>query len=235
MIEFTELELEELIRDTLAPKYYQNATIQALYTFDDIVQDTIMWFYEPMRNGEQRLEHYRKTYDTKQHIINMIKFGLRQTIPAYSRYKDFKNIPASLSVPINSETDDEFIDLIESKDEPTDMMVALSQMIEQLSEKQKQVLNDIIAGQTKTHMREKYKDFDDVLEDIRDDIYLYYISSGEDIESEFNINYSLSYKGFKKVLKPLLQSRVKELYNKFLKTGNPIFYIQSKELERVTN
>lgn len=230
MIEFTELELSDVIYNVITPQYYGNSTVQKLYQLDDIIQDCFLWYYKPMKSGEQRLEFLKRTCKSKAHLINTVKQGLYQYIPCYSRYSEFKNVPTSLNIQISDDSDDEFLELIESHEDPVELQVIMSQMLEQLSEKQRRVLQDILNGQTKTSMRQKYSDFDYILEDIRDDIYLYYINSEEDV----NIDYQLSLKGFKKIMRPILKDRVKDLYNKFIQTGNPLFYVQSKELERVT-
>lgn len=231
MIEFTELELEDLIRTTLAPQYFRSPRIQSLFEFDDVVQDCIMWYYQPMKNGEQRLEHYKRECKSLAHLVNTIKLSLCQYIPGLLRLNYIKYAPTSLNVPLKDDSETEFIDLVESNDDPLETTFQLSQMIEELNDKQREVLNDIIAGETKTNMRLKYKDFDCILERIRDNIYLYYISSGDNLESEFNIGYQLSLTGFKEYIKPLVLKQ--RAMKKFFETGNIMYYLQSKKIEEM--
>lgn len=117
MEQFTEAFFIEFVSNELAKQYYRYPKVQGMYELDDLVQDVIMWYYQPMRNGEQRLAHYLKLYDL-QHFCNHLRFSLQQYIPALLRYNHMKYIPMSLNVPLDYDNEStEFIDMIADETE----------------------------------------------------------------------------------------------------------------------
>lgn len=112
--QFTEEYFMQFIKDELSKDYYHYPAVRGMFELDDLVQDTVMWYYQPMRNGEQRLAHYLKLYEGDMpHFWNTLKYGLKQTIPALMRYNFMKNIPMSLNVPLDSDDESvEFLDVV---------------------------------------------------------------------------------------------------------------------------
>lgn len=230
MIQFSDLDLLNVVTEALTKEYYKYPIVQSQYQVEDLIQDCVAWFYEPMRSTkEQRLQHYINTYETKQHIENMIRFGCKQYIPALLRLNSMKYIPLSLNNSVDSTDDEsiEFLDMIPSDEESIEMKLRVKQIIESLNKEQQRLLEDIKAGYNKTELREKYRNFDDMLIDIRDSVYIHYCESGESLNQGFGIKYSLSTKKLKQLA---LQNKT-IAWSLFELTGNPKYFVQYKRSE----
>ena len=109
---FTTEMLIETITEVVVQKYYDYPKIKELYTIDDMIQENILWFYQPMRNGEQRLQHYLNEYSVPE-VLSIIRMATRQTFNEKLRYNAVKYNPMlTLNAPMNSEDAKEFIDLV---------------------------------------------------------------------------------------------------------------------------
>ena len=242
MEEFTDAMLINVIREALAKYYYRSPQMKALFELDDLVQDCTMWFYQNTRDGMQRLEKYKISHKTVKHLVNAIKSGCKQYIPAALRLNEIKNAPdVILNKPVDDEVSNssEVLDFISSDSDSVfmgkytsvDMQVRLSNMIGLLNHEQRIILNDITSGYTKTELRAKYKNFDTVLTDIKDSIYLYYLDSDSSINSEFGIKYEPS-------RRLLLKQIIRNAWTLFYLTGNIKYFMiyndNKQKLSKVT-
>ena len=175
-------------------------------------------------------------------MVNAVKLGCKQYIPASLRLNEIKHAP---EVILNKSVDDEIsnsaevLDFIASDSDnvfmgkypSVDMQVRLSNMISLLNHEQRIILNDITSGYTKTELRAKYKNFDTVLTDIKDSIYLYYLDSNSSIKSEFGIKYEPS-------RRLLLKQIIRNAWTLFYLTGNIKYFMiyndNKQKLSKVT-
>lgn len=143
--QFTEEAFINFIRMELAKQYYRYPAVRSMFELDDIVYDVVLWYYQPMKNGEQRLAHYLKAGNMN-HFWNTLKYGLQQTIPALLRYNYMKNIPLSLNAPLDQfeEETGEFLDTVKDETESIESKVqfddTLQKIFEALKEANKQKL-----------------------------------------------------------------------------------------------
>lgn len=132
MEQFSEEFFVSFVRNELSKYYYSYPKVREMFELDDIVQDVIMWYYQPMKNGEQRLAHYLSKCGFN-HFCNHLRSSLKQTIPALLRYSFMKNIPMSLNVPIDRDNETtEFLDMIADKSESSDSLVQFSDLLMQI-------------------------------------------------------------------------------------------------------
>lgn len=178
---FTEQDLLDTLRQNLWGQYLKYPAIQGLVEFEDLVQECALGFYEVMKStGIQRLKYYNDIYDWK-HVRNIVKLCTYQCVPNYLRSNLYKYQPLSLNETLNDEDQTEWIDLVQSKDEDILMQTQLNEITSSLTDEQQDVVNDIMAGYTKTSLREKYKHFDNIVESVRRHISDYYKNSGSQL------------------------------------------------------
>ena len=151
--QFTEEYFMQFVKEILAKDYYRYPAVMGMFELDDLVQDTVMWYYQPMRNGEQRLAHYLKLYEgDMKHFWNTLKCGLKQTIPALMRYNFMKNIPMSLNVPLDS--DDESIEFLDALPDTSESLFSQVQYDDTLT----QIKNTLREENIKRIYKEAMKD-----------------------------------------------------------------------------
>lgn len=149
--EFTTEMLYDVVRKTLADSYYDWPAVRAMYQFEDIVQQTMLWYYQPMRNGEIRIKHYMAKAPSVDYVIGMVRLGCKQTIPEMMRLNKHKYFPSSLNAPMKDDTDTEFIDLLSSDEDSPEQQIILESFIEsikqQLNERQNMLLTKVLTGE----------------------------------------------------------------------------------------
>ena len=149
--EFTTEMLYEVVTRTLADSYYDWPAVRAMYQLEDLVQNTMLWYYQPMRNGEIRIKHYMKEAPSVGWLISLVRLSCKQTIPEMMRLNAHKYFPSSLNVPMKDDTETEFIDLLASSDDSPEQQVIMETFIEsiktQLNERQNNLLNRVLNGE----------------------------------------------------------------------------------------
>lgn len=179
---FTDEDLIETLREGLWYQYLKYPVIQNYLEFDDLVNECALGWYETMKStGEVRIEHYRKTLTWK-HIRNMVKLSTYQVVPNYLKSNAVKFQPLSLNATMNDEEGEkEFIELVPSLDEDILESAINEDIISILSSEEKNIVMDLLSGFTKTALRDKYTKFDYIMEDIREKVAKYFISSKPDM------------------------------------------------------
>lgn len=179
---FTDEDLIETLREGLWYQYLKYPVIQNYLEFDDLVNECALGWYETMKStGEVRIEHYRKTLTWK-HIRNMVKLSTYQVVPNYLKSNAVKFQPLSLNATMNDEEGEkEFIELVPSLDEDILESAINEDIINSLTSEEKSIVMDLLSGFTKTALRDKYTKFDYIMEDIREKVAKYFISSKPDM------------------------------------------------------
>lgn len=179
---FTDEDLIETLREGLWYQYLKYPVIQNYLEFDDLVNECALGWYETMKStGEVRIEHYRKTLTWK-HIRNMVKLSTYQVVPNYLKSNAVKFQPLSLNATMNDEEGEkEFIELVPSLDEDILESAINEDILNSLTSEEKSIVMDLLSGFTKTALRDKYTKFDYIMEDIREKVAKYFISSKPDM------------------------------------------------------
>lgn len=190
--EFTEQDLLDTLTEGLWTEYLKYPKIRGYVEFDDLVSECVLGFYEIMKStGVQRFEYYKSIYDWK-HMRNLVRCCAKQCIPSYLKENAFKFQPVSLNTPISRDGDEEsadWLDFVTYNDDRDDILckVSLDDIILRLNREQRLVVRDILAGFGKTVLRDKYPQYDEIVESIKHFISTYYHKAGESIPEEVSI------------------------------------------------
>lgn len=186
--QFTEQDLMETLRTYLWPQYMKYSAIHGYVEFDDILQDCAIGWYEIMKStGKPRLEHYNEVCESWKHVRNIVRLCTYQVIPNWMKSKHYQNRPLSLNQLMNESEGDgcEWIDMLASMDDEILVQLECKDILDCLDSNQVKIVLDLLAGNTKTFMRDKYKRFDSTLLEIQEKIKKYYESSGENLSIIF--------------------------------------------------
>lgn len=200
MIEYSAEDLHDLVSRVLAPQYYRWKTIRDMDCLESYVNEALLWYYQPMRNGEQRLAHYLSTCESKKHFENLIKLSLCEFIPGLMRLNSYKNNPDSLNKRMSPDDDTEFIDMLEDKAESLDVTITTRDILSILTPEERNLVKDLMETgyeEEKQQMIQenrsersikrrlnpidlhiKYENYDILIKGIRSKITNYYVSSG---------------------------------------------------------
>lgn len=178
---FTEQDLLDTLTTYLWPQYCKYTAIHGLLEFEDLVQECALGFYEPMKStGIQRLKYYNDKFDWK-HVRNIVRLCTYQCVPNYLKSNLYKYRPVSLNAPLSQDDEGgtELIDLVPALDEGLLEQTEVSDIMSTLNQEQLDVVNDLLAGYTKTFLRDKYKRFDAIVEEVRGIVKSYYHDCNE--------------------------------------------------------
>ena len=128
MEQFSEEYFMQIVRQELAKQYYKYPAVQGMFELEDLVMDVVLWYYQPTRKGIVRLNYYMQQCNNNlNHFYNHLKYGLKQYVPALLRYNFMQNIPTSLNVPLDNESEStEFIDMVVDETEAVDSQVSFN-------------------------------------------------------------------------------------------------------------
>lgn len=134
MEQFSEEYFMQFIRQELAKQYYRYPAVQGMFELDDLVMDVVLWYYQPTRKGIVRLNYYMQQCNYNlNHFYNHLKYGLRQYVPALLRYNFMQNIPTSLNVPLDNESEStEFIDMLADEKEAVDSQISFNDTLDNI-------------------------------------------------------------------------------------------------------
>lgn len=188
--EFTIDDLMDTFSTYLQYQWIKYPDLGDFIEYDDLYQECLLSFLDIMKStGEVRLDHYNKYYfyDDQYHwteVQGLVKRCAYQAAHNYFRYNSVKHRPISLNRPAHSDNDKvEYQDLVVSHYEDAASQALISDIYDHLTENEQNVLTDVLSGYTKLSLREKYRRFDYILEDIKDKIEYYYRQSGTRIPS----------------------------------------------------
>lgn len=207
-VPFTTELLVRVVTEETTIQYYNYPVIQKMFSLEDLIQENILWFYKPMKSGEQRLAHYLKECTTQKHVINIIKSTCKQSIPELLRYNFAKNFPSSLNRTIKDDEDSsrstEFIDMVRDEgesveqqisiediykaiEECSDMYLRAEQNLQELIKEHQAIIRDLLAGYKKSELQLKYQNFDTKFRHIQEIIRGLYYSQGTSVEAVLGI------------------------------------------------
>lgn len=186
------VEFEDIVQDC-ALGFYENMKFKREYIIDEVTgEKTKKYINTPFEEKITRIDYYRNAIDPEtgkpmyswKHIRNIVRMCTYQCIPNWLKSNMYKYNPLSLNNTLNDEDKTEWIDLVPSLDEDLLLQAELEDIRSTLSPDQKAVVDDVLAGYTKTSLREKYKRFDYIIEEVRDKIEYYYRRSVDVLPSE---------------------------------------------------
>lgn len=189
---FTTELLYAVVTESITKQYYQYPKIRARYQLEDLIQENILWFYKPMRNGEQRLEHYLKTCQSTPHVVSIIRLATSQSIPEMLRLNAEKYAPSSLNELIRDEDGDEFIDMVRDTSEAFDDQITTKDelqeliecyLLEDLTPEHLCLFRDLVQGYKSSELRSKYPNFKEKLEAIQNVVRTFYLDNGTSVEA----------------------------------------------------
>ena len=169
--QFTEQDLVDTLRTYLWPQYLQYPKIQQYMEFEDLVQDGVLSFYGRMKNGKRAIDHYNEICESWKHVRNIVRLMACQAIPNWLRLNSVKYHPLSLNAPLSEEDGEaEWIDMLESGEEGIAEQIVTADCLSNLDSVKLDIVKDLLGGQTKTYMREKYKKFDQALQEMKEGV-----------------------------------------------------------------
>lgn len=182
--QFTDQDLVDTLHKYLWPQYQKYSAIHGYMQYEDVFQECILGFYEIMKStGMPRLQYYAEKFEWL-HVRNIVRLSTYQHIPNLLKSKHYKNKPLSLNAPLFNDrtfdgSDSEFMDIIPSLDEELLIQMECSDILDCLDEIQLEAVTDMLSGQTKTYMRNKYPKYDRMLKTIQSKVRSYYEGSGD--------------------------------------------------------
>lgn len=188
--EFTVDDMLDTLKTCLHYQWIKYPDLGEFIEYEDLFQECVLSFLEVMKStGEVRLDHYNKKYyyDGQYHwksVRGVVRMCAYQVAQSYFRYNSFKYRPSSLNVPAYCDNEKvEYQDLVISPYEEASVRAVIDDMKDHLTQDEQNVLLDLMSGYTKLSLREKYRRFDYILEDLRDKLEYYYRQSGTLIPS----------------------------------------------------
>ena len=228
MEQFSEEYFMQFVRQELAKQYYKYPVVQGMFELEDLVMDVVLWYYQPTRKGIVRLNYYMEQCNNNlNHFYNHLKYGLRQYVPALLRYNFMQNIPTSLNVPLDYDSEStEFIDMVADEGESIESQISFGDTLDNIKvlleaqlkksltmklfkeakasnpmlsykefsiypttivkvwptvRNQINIIKDLSDGYKASELREKYENYDSLIQTVKATIETYYQQHGEQV------------------------------------------------------